>query len=235
MSATPELAVLKGARAVMTSEIDEGSFLSEALIKLMTGDDPISARANYGDPFEFVPRFKLFMAGNHKPVIRGGDEGIWRRIDLIPFEVTIPPAQRDPELAEKLRAELPGILNWTLEGCLAWQKRRLDSPPAVVNAVAEYKEDMDILGQWLAAKCEIGPELTVAGADAYSSYKFWAECSGLRARSQPIFGRKLKERFASVRESGGVRYLGVRDRVYRPVVSAIPKTKVVPTPPAKPV
>ncbi|HEX7273271.1 MAG TPA: phage/plasmid primase, P4 family, partial [Casimicrobiaceae bacterium] len=150
---TPELACLVGARAVMTTEIDEGSFLSESLVKQMTGGDPLSARPLYGAPFEFVPQFKLFVAGNHKPVIRGGDDGIWRRIDMIPFEVTIPPDRRDPELAAKLRRELPGILNWALAGCRAWIKRRLDPPPAVVNAVAEYREDMDILGQWIAERC----------------------------------------------------------------------------------
>ena len=235
MSATPELAVLKGARAVMTTEIDEGSFLSEALIKQMTGNDPISARANYGAPFEFLPWFKLFIAGNHKPVIRGGDEGIWRRIDMIPFEVTIAPENRDPDLANKLRAELPGILNWALAGCLTWQRRRLDSPPAVVSAVAEYKEDMDILGQWLAEKCELGAALTTAGADAYHSYKFWAECSGIRAWSMPIFGRKLKERFVAERKSGCVQYFGFRVNTASVPASTIPKAKVVPIAPAAPV
>ncbi len=235
MSATPELAVLKGARAVMTSEIDEGSFLSEALIKLMTGTDPISARANYGVPFEFVPWFKLFIAGNHKPVIRGGDEGMWRRIDLIPFEVTIPPAQRDPELAKKLQAELPGILNWALAGCLEWQTRRLDSPPAVVSAVAEYKEDMDILGQWLADKCDVGPNLIIGSTTAYLDYQMWATSSGLRPWSHVVFGRKLKERYLRDRGSTGVSYRGIGLKGAQELLpSSIPKAKVVLAAPVAP-
>jgi putative DNA primase/helicase len=208
--ATPELACLKGARAVMTTEIDEGSFLSEALVKNMTGDDPVSARPLYGAPIEFIPRFKLFISGNHKPVIRGGDEGIWRRIELIPFEVTIEKDKRDPDLAAKLKAELPGILNWALAGCLAWQQRRLDPPTAVLDAVAEYKDDMDILGLWLAEYCDIGPDFVLKPGDAYVSYQFWARCSGLKCWSLVVFGRKLKEKFAWSRGAKGVVYSGIQ-------------------------
>jgi len=118
--ATPELACLHGIRAAMTTEVDEGSMVSESLVKQMTGGDPIPARHLYGKPFEFLPWFKLFVAGNHLAHIRGSDEGIWRRVDLIPFEVTIPADQRDPYLAESLRSELSGILNWALAGCRFW-------------------------------------------------------------------------------------------------------------------
>jgi putative DNA primase/helicase len=193
----------------MTTEVDEGSHLSEALVKNMTGEDPISARALYGEPFDFIPTFKLFIAGNHKPVIRGGDEGIWRRIHMIPFEVTIPPEQRDLELGEKLRAELPGILNWALAGCRAWSAGGLKAPPAVMIAVAEYKDDMDLLGQWIAACCDIGSELAIASTLAYMSYQGWANTSGLKPWSHVVFGRKLKERFPCSRHSTGVVYTGV--------------------------
>ena len=224
MSATPELAILKSARAVMTTEVDEGTFLSESLIKQMTGEDPISARHCYGVPFDFLPSFKLFVAGNHKLVIRGTDIGIWRRLHLIPFEITIPPEKRDTELPQKLRAELPGILNWALAGCLKWQELRELAPPAAVTAaVAEYKEDMDLLGQWLDETCEVGLDLTNAAGDAYFSYKCWAERSGLKQWSLPIFGRKLKERFRSERTSGCVQYFGFRVRV---LPATIEKAKV---------
>ena len=189
------------------------------------------------EPFDYTPHSSSSWREITSPVIRGGDEGIWRRIDMVPFEVTIPKEQRDVGLAEKLRAELPGILNWAVAGCLQWQKRGLDSPSAVVSAVAEYKEDMDILGQWVAEKCEIGPELNVAVSDAYCSYKFWAESSGVRAWSLPIFGRKLKERFVSKRASGCVQYFGFRVKVYMPAagISGVPRAKLVPTMPLKPV
>ena len=227
--ATPEIACLVGARAVMTTEIDEGSFLSESLVKQMTGGDPVAARPLYGAPFEFVPQFKLFVAGNHKPVIRGGDDGIWRRIDMIPFEVTIPPERRDPELALKLRRELPGILNWALAGCRDWRARRLDPPLAVVNAVAEYKEDMDILGQWIAECCVLGKGYVLPSSRAYSSYKYWADDVGLKRWSHVLFGRKLKEKFAARREAAGIVYadVGIKGEEYGPKAPTIQKAKVV--------
>jgi len=207
--ATPELASLKGARVVMTTEVDEGSFLSESLVKQMTGGDPVAARHLYCAPFEFLPSFKLFMAGNHKPVIRGGDEGIWRRIDLIPFTITIPTDKRDPKLAEKLRAELPGILNWALEGCREWQKRRLDPPMAVRNAVAEYRQEMDILGEWIADCCEVDPGLALRSASGYFEYRCWAERNGLKPWSHKAFGHRLAERFPHGRDAIGAFYEGL--------------------------
>src|SRR5579862_5524496 len=225
--ATPELACLHGTRAVMTTEVDEGSLLSESLVKQMTGGDPLPARHLYGKPFEFVPWFKLFVAGNHKPRIHGSDEGIWRRIDLIPFAVTIPTERRDSLLAEKLRAELPGILRWALTGCRAWLHRRLDSPPAVVDAVAEYREDMDFLGQWILQACEIGPELEVQANAAYLSYRAWAEESGNRPWGSRAFANKMQERFKRRRTASGNMYLGIGLR--SPPGVAIPKAKVPPT------
>jgi putative DNA primase/helicase len=227
---TPDLACLKNARAVMTTEIDEGSFLSESLVKQMTGGDPIAARHLYGSPFEFVPWFKLFVAGNHKPVIRGGDEGIWRRIDMIPFTTTIAPEARDPRLGDKLRTEIPGILNWAIAGCLQWQERGLDSPAAVLEAVAEYKEDMDILGQWLEACCDVGPDFILPSSGAYSQYRFWADDVGLKRWSHVVFGRKLKERFACRRDAPGVVYTGVglKGQTFGPPLPTIQKAKVVP-------
>lgn len=229
MSATPELACLVGTRAVMTTEVDEGSYFSESLIKQMTGGDPIPARHLYSPPFEYKPTYKLLIAGNHKANIRGGDDGIWRRINLIPFEVTIPAEKRDPKLADKLRDELPGILAWALRGCLAWQADGLRPPVAVTDAVGEYKEEMDILGQWLSESCELGADFTISAAAAYNSYNCWAgNSAGLKPWSKPLFGRKLKERFASRRKAGGIEYCGFRLPVPRvssgpPIIAPIAK------------
>ena len=180
--ATPELARLPGARVVLTNEIEDGSFLAESLVKQMTGGDAMIARNLYQPPFEFTPQFKLFMAANHMPVVRGTDYGIWRRIHLVPFAVTIRPDERDPNLPSKLISELPGILNWALEGYRQWRKRGLDPPEGVVEAVREYREEMDVLGQWLEVCCEIGETFEIAAADAYSSYRHWAIANGSTRR-----------------------------------------------------
>jgi putative DNA primase/helicase len=127
-----DLAMLRGARLVTAQETEEGRRWAEAKIKALTGGDPISARFMRQDFFTFNPTFKLFVAGNHKPALRGVDEAIRRRMHLIPFLVTIPAAERDPELGEKLKAEWPGILAWMIDGCLDWQRQRLAPPTAVV-------------------------------------------------------------------------------------------------------
>ena len=223
MSATPELAALKGARAVMTTEVDEGSFLSESLIKLMTGSDPIPARGLYAKPIEYVASFKLFVAGNHKVVIKNTDEGIWRRIHMVPFEVTIPAEHRDADLFDKLEEELPGILNWGLAGCLEWQDGGLKPPTAVTEAVTEYRQEMDLLGHWLADQCDLDPSLTISSSSAYQGYRCWAEMSGLRPWSHASFGRALAGRFKQRRTAAGVVYDGL---ALKSTVPAIQKAKV---------
>ena len=209
-SSTNDLARLRGARVVLSNEVEEGSRLSESLIKQMTGGDPISARFLYGEFFDFVPQFKLLIAGNHQPVIRGDDTGIWRRLQLVPFTVTIPPEKRDADLASKLHAELPGILNFALKGCLDWQKNRLQTPPEVVNAVKEYRADMDVLGQWIAECCDTGPALELIAGFGYDDYKVWAERNGFHQMTSNAFGRRLKERGYDKRHSNKANvYLGI--------------------------
>src|SRR5206468_6004458 len=117
-----DVARLVGARFVTASEADEGKRLAEAQIKDMTGGDTLVARFMRAEFFEFKPVFKLWLATNHKPVIKGTDEAVWDRIRLIPFTVRIPEAQQDKHLIEKLKAEEPGIISWAVEGCLAWQR-----------------------------------------------------------------------------------------------------------------
>jgi putative DNA primase/helicase len=138
-----DVARLPGVRCLAAAESGEGGRLNESLVKSLTGGDTVAARFMRGEWFEFTPQFTPWLATNHKPTIRGTDEGIWRRIRLIPFNVTIPPDQRDPDLPAKLRAELPGILNWALEGCLAWQADGLTNPAAVEEATAEYRAEQD--------------------------------------------------------------------------------------------
>lgn len=211
---TPEIARLVGARLVVTSEVEEGSFLDESLVKLLTGGDPVPARELYGAPFEFFPQFKLFVVGNHKPVIRQTDYGIWRRIHMIPFLVRIPVGERDAALPDRLRGELAGILNWAVEGYRAWRADGLRPPEEVMVAVREYQEEMDILGQWIAQCCQLGEELWVGSSDAYQGYRTWAIANGLRPWSLNSWGRRMGDRFERRRSAAGIVYVGLKPRSY---------------------
>ena len=194
--ATNDLARLRGARAVLTSEIEDGAQLDESLVKQLTGGEAITARFLYAEFFEFLPEFKILMAGNHKPVIRGDDDGIWRRLQLIPFTETIPEAERDPHLPAKLLAELTGILNWALQGCRDWQRKGLRPTARMRAAIQEYRSDSDLIGQWVLDCCDEGAGKTVGAMDAYTSYKFWAFLNGLKPMTNATFGKNLKERYA---------------------------------------
>ena len=149
-----ELARLRGARLVTSVETEEGRRWAESRIKSLTGGDKIAVHFMRQDFFEFTPQFKLVIAGNHKPGLRSVDEAIRRRLNLIPFTVTIPPAERDPDLAEKLKAEWPGILAWAIVGCLAWQRDGLAAPKAVTSATAAYLEAEDAVAAWIKERCE---------------------------------------------------------------------------------
>lgn len=208
-SSTNDIARLVGIRSVISNEVEEGSRLSESLIKELTGGDAISARFLFAEFFDFRPQFKILIAGNHQPVIRGDDTGIWRRLHLVPFTVTIPPEKRDPKLSEALREELPGILNWALEGCREWQQKRLIPPTVVTEAVQAYRSEMDILGQWIEEKCNLGLEEKVGATEAYKNYRLWALISGFQQMSSNAFGRRLRERYERKATSEGKVYLGL--------------------------
>lgn len=213
---TNDLARLQGARAVLSSEIEDGSQLDESLVKQMTGGEAITARFLYAENVEFIPKFKLLIAGNHKPVIRGDDDGIWRRMQLIPFTETIPEGERDSELPEKLRKELPGILNWALRGCRDWRRMKLRPPKAVRQAVDQYRSDSDLLGQWIDECCAVAPGATAKAGEAYSSYSRWARNYGQRPMTNVTFGRKISERFVRRKKSSGNEYEGfsISDTTY---------------------
>ena len=208
--ATNDLARLQGVRVVIANEIEDGSMMAESLVKQLTGGDMISARFHYQEFFEFKPKFKLFIAGNHKPIIRGRDNGIWRRIHLIPFTASIPAAQRDKSLGAKLRIELPGILNWALAGCKLWQRNGLDVPVSVDDAMNAYRSEMDIIGKWIEDCCEQDPTFTTAASEAYRSYKSWSETNGYRPMSSGAFGREFEQRFKKVKRKEGNFYLNVK-------------------------
>lgn len=206
-----EIARLRGARLVVSAEPEEGMRLNEGLIKQLTGGDRVTARFLYGDDFEFRPEFKLWIAANHKPVIRGTDTGIWRRVHLIPFLIQIPEKQVDKTLPFKLRRELPGILQWAAEGCLMWQKEGLEMPPAVVEATAEYRSEMDILGQFLSECTRQGPMCgDVPAAKLYSIYKQWAQNNWEYVMSGNKFGREMSRRLKKIKTRDGWIYSDIR-------------------------
>ena len=189
-----ELADLFGARAVVSVEVDEGKRLAETLVKQMTGGDRMKARFMRTDFFEWAPTHKLFLAANHRPEIRGTDYAIWRRIHLVPFVVTIPEGERDPKLGAKLLAELPGILNWALAGCLDWQQDGIGVPKAVRDATEAYRAEQDILADFLVERCVVDPQAWAKASDLHKAYTAWCEEGGHKAVNTTAFGRRLTER-----------------------------------------
>jgi P4 family phage/plasmid primase-like protien len=206
------VADLHGARLVVTTEIESGRSMAESLVKQMTGGDKMKARFMRQDFFEFDPLHKVWLAANHKLLVKGSDHGLWRRVHLVPFTVTIPEERRDKKLLQKLKAEASGILAWAVRGCLAWQRDGLGTPEEVVAATAEYREEMDTLSQFIEECCEVGDALKVNAGALYEAYKDWCNKSGEYVTSQRVFGERLTERgFAPDKGTGGTRIrLGLR-------------------------
>jgi P4 family phage/plasmid primase-like protien len=146
------------------------------------------------DFFTYLPRFKLLILGNHKPVLRGVDEAIRRRLHLIPFMVTIPEAERDPHLPEKLRAEGPAILRWMLIGCAAWRREGLAPPAKVIAATEAYLANEDIIAAWIEERCEVGPWRYATLKELYPSWKAWADANGEAAGSRRQLAKALDAR-----------------------------------------
>lgn len=199
-----ELARLMGARLVAAQETEEGKRWAEAKIKALTGGDPVTARFMRQDDFEFIPQFKLVMTGNHKPGLRNVDEAIKRRLHLIPFTVTIAPQDRDTDLPARLQAEAGGILQWAIEGCMAWQRGGLQPPPAVVAATDEYLEQQDVLGAWMDECCDVGPNYSARRGDLYRSFKAWAERSGEYVLPQKRWVAAIETRGVHTRTLKGI-------------------------------
>jgi putative DNA primase/helicase len=208
-----EIAMLRGARLVVASETQAGRNWNEARIKALTGGDRISARFMRGDFFEFTPQFKLMISGNHKPTLRNVDEAIRRRLHLIPFTVTIPPKDRDPDLADKLKVEWPGILQWAIDGTLEWRRGGLRPPEAVQRATEDYLQSEDDILSWLTDCCTDDPGAQTTSSELYESWKGWAERTGRKggAGSQKAFSENLTAKeYPKHRTRAGVVFDGLR-------------------------
>lgn len=205
--ATPDLIPLVGARFVRASEPEEGERLQEAKIKELTGGEPMLARGLNADFFEFLPLFKLTISGNHKPDIRGTDDGIWRRLLLVPFDVQIPKAERDPDLVRKLYEERDGILNWLVEGLLDYLENGLDEPEAVMAATQEYRDESDPVGTMLAECAVVSGSETdfMTAKDLIEAFNFWLEERGETRWGNRTVSLRLKEKANKWRHPGSGR------------------------------
>ncbi|MBD8052038.1 DNA primase family protein [Limnohabitans radicicola] len=189
------LARLAGARFVLANETADGQRLAENTIKELTGGETIAAAHKYGHVFEYRPNFKIAIVGNHKPVIRGTDTGIWRRLHMLPFNRTFAPHEQDPNLVKKLKSELSGILNWAIKGAEAWQvNRRLKVPDTMRKEADVYRSESDIIGQWLSENCNVQVGEKESAAALYNDYGNWCRSNGHQVSNQTTFGRRLSER-----------------------------------------
>ncbi|MDT4239048.1 phage/plasmid primase, P4 family [Staphylococcus haemolyticus] len=204
-----DIARLSKARFVTSSEPNEGFRFDEGLIKQLTGGDKVTARFLYAEEFEYTPKFKIWVSTNHKPIIRGTDDGIWRRLVLIPFDVQIPEEKVDKDLKYKLLREAPAILNWMAEGAYMWMREGLELPDKLKDAGQTYRTEMDVVEQFIQEKCKRAEDVRETGKALYEEYKKWADENNEYKMDKNKFGKKLKEKFRSKKMNNGVNYLGV--------------------------
>jgi putative DNA primase/helicase len=196
-----DLAALQGARLVVASETEDGKRMSMAVVKALTGRESVPARFLFKEFFEYAPQMKIWLGANHKPVITGTDHASWRRIRLIPFTKKFEGESDDKSLGKKLEAESPGILAWTVRGCLTWQAEGLPTPEAVMKATGDYRKEMDVIGNFLEECCVLNSLLRCKASDLYNAYVTW---SGDKFIKQTSFGRLLTERGIEGKKESGI-------------------------------
>lgn len=207
---TSDIARLEGARLVVSSEANEGDRIDESLIKQMTGGDTLVARYSYGRDFEFDPVFKLWMATNHMPKIYGTDEGIWRRLIIIPFTHIVKKENIDKNLEDKLKAESMGILKWAIDGAMMWQREGLNPPEVIKQASQDYREEMDVIEAFISESCVVGNEFKVKASELFDAYKKWAdETNNWEGMSNTKFGMEISKRFKKAKTKHGIFYYGL--------------------------
>jgi putative DNA primase/helicase len=192
-----DLADLRGARFVTTSETEEGQRLAEGKLKYLTGMGEVKTCRKYENPITFVPTHKIFMDANHRPVVRGTDEAIWSRLKVIPFTVSIPPKEIDKDLLTKLKAEAPGVLAWAVRGCLAWQQSGLCEPLAVRDSVSSWKSEDDPYREFFEDRCEFDPAHSVPVTDMWMAFTTWGTENGLRYPSREGLQDRLHQKGCS--------------------------------------
>jgi len=206
-----DLAALYGKRLVTASELNESVRLNEARLKMLAGEDPVTARFLHGEFFTFLPAAKFWLAVNHKPMVNDDSTGFWRKIRLIPFTQSFK-GRADLNLKDALRSEYPGILAWMVEGCLEWQKRGLNPPESVLAATQQYREESDPIAAFLQDGCVIGEDFTARAGQLYMAYRRWAQEQGLKEKeelSNARFGRLMGQRFPKDTDKQGIFYKGI--------------------------
>jgi putative DNA primase/helicase len=212
-SAPGEGVNLPGARFAKAVETREGKQLDEARVKAWTGGDTITVRPLYRNSFSFQPTHKLWLAFNHRPLIGDDSSAMWRRIRLIPFIHTFDPLHADKRMLEKLKAEASGILNWIIEGCLAWQKDRLTTPKAVEQATSEYEAESDPLAPFFEDCCDLDNAFRLSKTELRDAYQEWCRANKEKPVSPKAFAAKMKKRGFGEGNTGTVRFwTGLRFR-----------------------
>lgn len=207
---TNDLAALRGVRLARATETDRDIRLNEALVKQLTGGDAIVGRRLYSEYEEFTPVAKFWLATNHKPALSAGDSALWRRVQLVPFAVTIPEAERDDQLNEKLLAEFPGILAWAVRGAVAWNEQGLNPPAAVLGATRAYQVEADAIARFVSEATVQDPNGRAPASQILDSYRLWCDANGERALGVKAFKTEmLRLGFPSGRSAGGVLYRGL--------------------------
>ncbi|MGC1864482.1 MAG: phage/plasmid primase, P4 family [Methylocystis sp.] len=206
-----DIARLRGARVVVANEANFDRQIDEAKIKTMTGGDPLLARFMRQNFFEFMPEFKLILIANDFPRVRLNSEAFWRRVRVVPVDRKIPASQVDPDLMDKLRAELPGVLAWAVRGCLSWQQNRLPMPEAIRAATDRWKIFADVIKRFVTNCCELDPQAEVSASEIYARYRDWCGEHKESPQSQAGFKIKLVELDLTHRHTrtGNV-WLGIR-------------------------
>lgn len=220
-SVNTDIARLSKARFVTSSEPNEGFRFDEGLIKQITGGDKVTARFLYAEEFEYTPNFKIWVSTNHKPIITGTDDGIWRRLVLIPFDVQIPEEKVDKDLKYKLLREAPAILNWISEGAYMWMREGLKMPDKLKEASKEYRNEMDLIEQFISENFEIVDGERIKASVVYEIYKSWSKDNGLYTLSNVDFGKKMQEKFTRKRMNDGYNYFGLKIKEEYPGILSI--------------
>lgn len=201
-----DLAALAGSRYVSINELQSGDRLDEQVVKFLAGREKIAARFLHKEFFEFMPTFACWLRTNHKPIVTGDDDGIWRRLVLIPFAQQFKDSQKDPNLEEKLLSERDAILKWMVAGALKWRKDGLSLSETIRRESGTYRKESDLLGEFLDENCQVTPDTRALQSELFGHYRAWSQNNGVRALTKVSFTRRLAERGFSTSKSNGERF-----------------------------